>query len=111
MSRPKTFSGFAVILGAGASAGAVVGSHAPPLDSNFLSVARQRLFRKGPGDHDTAAWNTFRRKLRTAGLAATAVQRWRLEQLSTYLEARSNMPSLQAKAGRPADYSQALAAL
>jgi hypothetical protein len=110
-ARPAALRGYAILLGAGASRGASVGSHSPPLDAEFLDVARRLLSRPGKPNADTRAWGNLVKKLRSAGLDAKGIGKWRLEQLSTYLEARTNMPFLQHSAGRPADYSAALAAL
>lgn len=103
--------GYAVILGAGASHGALLSGPTPPLDTDFLAVACQVLSgrgRRGPG---AQAWNKFTQALRAAGLKQADVINGRLEHLSTYLEARANMPAIQSSAGRPADYTKALSAL
>lgn len=99
------FDGYAVILGAGASFGASVGRTAPPLDGPFLAVARQVLKKNSA---DKKAWRKLVGSLEKAGIRDQDISNYRLEQLSTYLEARANMPSLQAKVGKPADYTKAL---
>lgn len=111
MSQANPFRGHAVILGAGASKGASVGGISPPLDAEFLDTAHRLRSRRGRSDDAGRTWREFVKRLRLAGLDEKKVRHWRLEQLSTYLEARANMPSLQHSVGRPADYSMALQAL
>jgi hypothetical protein len=110
MPARTRFEQFAVILGAGASRGAAV-SGQPPLDFDFLRTAQRVLSRPGPSSAETRTWTDFVGKVQAAGLKPTQVLGWRLEQLSTYLEARANMPALQHSAGRPNNYAAALAAL
>lgn len=105
------YSGYALILGAGASVSASGSEVRPPLDGNFLAVAKERLGRAGAPKEAREVWRKFTRKLRLAGLSEKEIVRMRLEQLSTYLEARANLPSLQLKQGRPAQYREALTAL
>ena len=57
------------------------------------------------------AWREFQKHLGKAGLKYQEIKSWRLEQLSTFLEARSNLRGLQLSAGRPREYAQALAKL
>lgn len=102
----------AIVLGAGASRGAKVkGGRAPPMDSDFLAAAGD-YFRskkqKGARSDAVKTWNEFKRQLKKAGLEFKEVRSWRLEQLSTYLEARSNLNTLRLGKGRPADYADAL---
>lgn len=106
----RYFDEYAVILGAGASLGASVGQTTPPLDAEFLAVAHRVLFlgKRKKRDPDKSAWNRLCKALKTAGIRGFDPAEYRLEQLSTYLEARANMPSLQHKAGKPADYEKAL---
>lgn len=109
--QQSQYSGYALLLGAGASFGAFIRPSTPPLDAAFLAKARSVLGgkgRKGPGPK---AWKHFRKTLKAAGLDSRDVVHERLELLSTYLEARAAMPSLQANVGRPHDYSRALDAL
>lgn len=104
------FDQYAIILGAGASCGAAVGQSAPPLDAEFLAVA-QRVMGSGKkkrGDPDKMAWVALCGALKKAGIRKSEISTYRLELLSTYLEARANMPSLQHKVGSPADYEKAL---
>lgn len=104
-----------VILGAGASRGARVdGQRTPPLDTEFLSVAGnvfRHLRGNGRNRKPVRAWREFQTHLSAAGLKYEEIKSWRLEQLSTFLEARSNLPGLQLSAGRPRKYAQALAKL
>ena len=104
-----------VILGAGASKGALVsGGRTPPLDAEFLAAAAD-LFRskraRGKNRAMVVSWNSFKRHLAGAGLKFREVKGWRLEQLSTFLEARANLRGLQLGRGQPRDYAQALEAL
>lgn len=108
-------NGAVVILGAGASKGALIkGDKTPPLDSDFLSTA-ERIFqgRRASGINRAmvSSWKNFKRQLNRAGLHFTEVKSWRLEQLSTYLEARTNLPSLQLYQGKPREYRDALDSL
>src|SRR5690348_6945380 len=104
--------GAVVILGAGASRGAQVkGKKTPPLDTEFLATA-ERIFvnRRARGSNAAMvkSWIAFKKQLKKAGLNFNEVKSWRLEQLSTYLEARANLPSLQLYQGKPKDYRAAL---
>jgi hypothetical protein len=104
--------GYALILGAGASHGAVVSTpRRPPLDGDFLATAKAVLSGHGRHGADPDAWRRLVARLGKARLKIDKIVLWRLEQLSTYLEARANMPALQATAGKPANYSTALTAL
>ena len=104
-----------IVLGAGASHGAKLeGNETPPLDADFLSVAAgllNRLHPRGENKERVTAWKNFKRHLKSAGLEFEEVKSWRLEQLSTFLEARSGLKGLQLSAGRPREYVQALEAL
>lgn len=102
-----------VILGAGASRGArVEGQRTPPLDADFLSRAGKIFHqRRVRGSQPVRAWRKFQKYLQKAGLKYQEIESWRLEQLSTFLEARSNLKGLQLSAGRPQEYAQALAKL
>ncbi len=103
-----------IVLGAGASHGARVdGKKTPPLDADFLSEAQQ-LFANRHGGKDRqhiAAWRVFENHLKDAKLKFKEVKNWRLEQLSTFLEARSNLRGLQLGTGRPREYTRALDSL
>jgi hypothetical protein len=102
-------------LGAGASKGALLrGGVTPPLDAEFLDVSARHFARmRARGENRTrvGAWNSLKRHLKSAGLDFKAVRNWRLEQLSTFLEARANLRGMQLGRGRPRDYLQALEAL
>ncbi len=104
-----------VVLGAGASRGArVAGTRTPPLDSDFLDAASRmfsHLHARGPNAARVKAWLSFKTHLRRAGVRFEDVKHWRLEQLSTFLEARANLKGLQLNVGRPKDHAQALQAL
>src|SRR3984893_3711471 len=102
-------------LGPGASKGArVTGGRTPPLDAEFLAVAGT-YFRgkraRGKGREKVKAWNDFRSHLNSAGLEFSEIRTWRLEQLSTFLEARASLRSLQLGRGRPRDFAAALDSL
>ncbi len=56
-------------------------------------------------------WKSFRSHLTGAGLDFSEVKSWRLEQLSTSLEARSSLRGVQLGRGRPRDFTKALDAL
>lgn len=105
----------AIVLGAGASKGAqIVGGRTPPLDAEFLEVAANYFKGKkarGAGKERIMAWNSFKTHLTSAGLDFSIVKSWRLEQLSTFLEARANLHTMQLSRGRPRDHLQALEAL
>jgi hypothetical protein len=107
--------GAAIVLGAGASKGAqIVGGRTPPLDGEFLDVAAKYFKGKkaqGVGKERVKAWNSFKTHLRSAGLDLSIVKSWRLEQLSTFLEARANLHTMQLSRGQPRDYLQALESL
>ncbi len=105
----------AIVLGAGASRGArLAGGRTPPLDTDFLDVAARHFAAKrarGKGQVAVKAWNDFRGALKHAGLDLATVRSWRLEQLSTFLEARANLRGLQLGPGRPRNYAKALETL
>ncbi|HEX7802596.1 MAG TPA: hypothetical protein VF471_07570 [Pseudoxanthomonas sp.] len=103
-----------VILGAGASKGAVLtGKLNPPLDAEFLGAARNFFKKKRESAWRThhKVWNELNRYLKKAGLEFDDIQNWRLEQLSTFLEARSELTGLQMNKGHPVEYKNALVAL
>ncbi len=101
-----------IVLGAGASKGArVAGGRTPPLDADFLDAAADYFAGKkarGANKERVKTWREFKVKLRAAGLDFPIVRRWRLEQLSTFLEARSHLTGLQLGQGRPRDHARAL---
>jgi len=109
------YSGAVIILGAGASKGAcVVGRKTPPLDAEFLQTTSKmfsRLRANGNNRERVTVWNTFKGHLNRAGLEFDDIKDWRLEQLSTFLEARANLKGLQLNVGRPRDHTQALRSL
>ena len=104
-----------IVLGAGASHGArVTSTKPPPLDADFLSETNQlfaHLHERGKNKQRIKAWKSFKRHLRKADLEFSEIRSWRLEQLSTFLEARSNLKGLQLGTGRPREYIRALDAL
>jgi hypothetical protein len=104
-----------IVLGAGASKGAELsGRKTPPLDSDFLKVTVDYFSRKrarGKGKSIVKAWNDFRKNLTSAGLNLSIIRDWRLEQLSTFLEARANLKGMQLEQGRPREYATALESL
>ena len=105
----------AIVLGAGASKGAqVTGKRTPPLDAEFLKITTDHFSRKrarGKNKPIVTTWNSFRRNLTSAGLTLAIVKEWRLEQLSTFLEARANLKGMQLTQGRPLEYANALESL
>jgi hypothetical protein len=101
----------AIVLGAGASFAARVGERTPPLDGDFLDYAVERFSAvraRGVNKIAKAEWNDFKRELSRAGLEISDVRKWRLEQLSTFLEARSNLRGLQLYQGQPRKFQRAL---
>lgn len=109
MSR---FANFAIILGAGASKGGMVGrTYGPPLDMEFLNEAAEIFSRRRNVKSGGRDWQEFKRNLDSAGLQLDRVRNWRMEVLSTYLEARIRVNYLQENAGRPASYRAALHSL
>lgn len=104
----------AIILGAGASKGAWLdGRLTPPLDAEFLTVAKSLpAFQRRPGSRALrthySVWTKFNDFLERAGLAYDEVDSWRLEQLSTFLEARATLRGLQLEQGRPVEFRAAL---
>jgi len=107
--------GAVIVLGAGASKGArVPGKRTPPLDAEFLSVAADHFAHKkarGKGRESVGVWNDFKARLKSAGLKFPEVRQWRLEQLSTFLEARASLQGMQLGQGRPRNYGKALDSL
>jgi hypothetical protein len=105
----------AVVLGAGASRGAkVVGGRTPHLDADFLAATWEHFRHGKPDGKDRAgvlAWKALRTHLLHAGLKEKEVSRWRLEQLSTFLEARASLSSLKLNQGHPYDFHKALESL
>ena len=104
-----------VVLGAGASKGArVAGGKTPPLDFEFLSSAAD-YFRgkhaRGKDKGKVKAWKELKTHLTGAGLKFAEIKHWRLEQLSTFLEARASLRGVQLGRGRPRDFAEALEAL
>ena len=101
-----------IVLGAGASKGASVsGKRTPPLDSDFLNVAANFFSRKksrGKNSASVKVWNAFRSHLKSAGLDFSEIKGWRLEQLSTFLEARASLRGMQLGQGQPRNYAKAL---
>jgi len=101
-----------IVLGAGASyASKVPGNRTPPLDKNFLREAGELFARKhsrGGNGPSIVVWKRFKQQLRRAGLRYDEVKEWRLEQLSTFLEARSKLNGLQLNQGRPQEFREAL---
>jgi hypothetical protein len=67
--------------------------------------------RSGPRRASVQAWKAFQSHLRSAGLNFSEVRQWRLEQLSTFLEARASLRGMQLEQGRPRDYAKALDSL
>ncbi len=106
------YNNFVIILGAGASKGAMLESkETPPLDGEFLFRAKKLVGQNRLQGKAKIAWQNFRRNIEAVGLKPDDIVKWRLEQLSTYLEARIRMRSLQIKAGQPAKYHEALSSL
>lgn len=114
MASSKKYQKVALIVGAGASKGAFLsGARTPPLDSEFLATAKE-LFDKGGRTSNNLlisegkeVWREFKRNLKNIGLEQKSLVDWRLETLTTYLEARANV-NFENKAGRPALYRNAL---
>jgi len=102
------YANYAIILGAGASYGSMAGATTPPLDSNFLKVAGTSLSGRSRSVGDRNAWKGLIKALKKAGIEKEHAISQRLEQLATYLEARSNMSSLQLGRGQPKRYAEAL---
>ena len=104
-----------IVLGAGASKGArLVGRRTPPLDVEFLGTAAAYFAGKrarGTGRAQVKVWNDFKKHLASAGLTFSEIRTWRLEQLSTFLEARASLRGMQLRRGRPNDYAKALECL
>jgi hypothetical protein len=109
------FRNAVIVLGAGASKGArVTGRRTPPLDAEFLTSAADHFRGKHARGRDrekVKAWNEFKSHLNGAGLRFDEIKIWRLEQLSTFLEARASLKGLQLSRGRPRDFAEALEAL
>jgi hypothetical protein len=66
---------------------------------------------RGKEREKVKAWKGFRGQLEGAGLRFSEIKTWRLEQLSTFLEARANLRGLQLGRGRPREFAAALEAL
>lgn len=99
-----------IILGAGASFGSQVGER-PPLDGDFLGYAAERFSSVRARGKNRAAkieWNKFVAELGGTGPAIRQIRTWRLEQLSTFLEARANLKGLQLYQGQPRNFMTAL---
>ena len=111
----ETYRNAVIVLGAGASRGARLSSdRTPPLDAELLKVASEMftgLHASGPNKRSVEAWRSFKDHLTRARLQFKDVRDWRLEQLSTFLEARAHLTGLQLGVGRPTDHAQALQAL
>jgi len=107
----KKYNKYAIILGAGASYGARFKEATPPLDWNFLEIARDLLGRQKNKRPPAVAWRKFCKTLKKAQVDPKVAVRERLEYLSTYLEAKANMNALQLKQGRPQHFRSALDAL
>jgi hypothetical protein len=109
-------SGPVIILGAGASKAAFFSSgarHTPPLDAEFLKVAGGLSLFKSRPTQDVwrthySSWVSLKTYLNRAGLSFKEVEDWRLEQLSTFLEARATLRGLQLNQGRPINFRKAL---
>ena len=101
-----------LVLGAGASHGSKVPGHrTPPLDGNFLAETGKLfagLHSRGSNQARIETWQAFKKQLTKAGLRFEEVRNWRLEQLSTFLEARGNLKGLQLYQGRPREHTVAL---
>jgi len=84
-----------LVLGAGASRGARIGGgKTPPLDLDFLASAADFFKGKharGPHKGKVKAWKAFAAHLPGVGLKFSEIRHWRLEQLSTFLEARASL--------------------
>ncbi|HRK06592.1 MAG TPA: SIR2 family protein [Pseudobdellovibrionaceae bacterium] len=104
--------GVTVVLGAGASKGASLpGKTTPPLDVELLAYAFDRFTRiraRGVNRSAKQAWKSFCEELKKTGLKPNEVKDWRLEQLSTFLEARANLRGLQLYRGKPKNFKKAL---
>lgn len=102
-----------IILGAGASKGANL-PNTPPLDSDFLDVASQ-LF-EGSGKfiglkkEARDEWKRFVTKIARIGIGKKELRKWKLETLTTFLEARKNV-NFQNTSGRPDRHAETLASL
>ncbi len=107
----KDIQKYALVIGAGASFSSHGGEGRPPLDLDFLKRSKQNLGSAKIGSPPRQAWDAFIRRLSLVGLNERWYLSHRLEQLTTYLEARGALQSLQLKQGRPAQYEETLAAL
>lgn len=104
-----------IILGAGASLSASNKKsgkfESPPLDKEFLKVADQLLSKKGriASKHNKAVscWKEFQNNVKNTGINPQTLKDWGLENLTTYLEARTNV-RFQNKAGKPHQHKKAL---
>lgn len=102
-------------MGAGASRGAILnGSYTPPLDTEFLSIAQKIFNKKGPASKSLkegrADWKKLQKSLKGIGLSPKTLGSWRLETLTTYLEARANV-GFENTPGRPIRYRDILKTL
>ncbi len=111
--HPPGFGGV-IILGAGASKGASFSDNkgvTPPLDGDFFVHAHAIFERKGRAHTELRSaksdWKKFKVAVQRAGINPSKLKNWKLETLTTYLEARSNV-RFEAKAGKPAKYREAL---
>ena len=109
------FNKACLIVGAGASKGAQVsGVRTPPLDAEFLRVAKNLFGGKGNAKglkkEGRAEWKGLLDSLKGIGIKADVLPSWRLETLATYLEARSQV-KFENKSGRPEKYSNLLESL
>jgi hypothetical protein len=112
MNRPK---GYALVLGAGASYGGKFKTDlTPPLDTGAFQLI-EKLCRRKNGSNTVSGlkprWNTFLRDSKKAEVSKTRILEARIEEIATLLEARSSIPGLKKKSGRPPKYSEALASL
>lgn len=112
-SKMLGLRGAAIIVGAGASRGAIFeapnGTRSPPLDAEFFATAADLFDRKVPSQMKLAKadWNRFKRAVDQAGVPASNLKDWKLETLTTYLEARSNV-RFEAGQGKPPKYGEAI---
>ena len=107
-----SLKGYAIILGAGASKGARVGTVSPPLDAEFFATAKHEFSKRGPNgslhERGSKAWKKFYNSIKQAGLRKDMLLEWRLEEATTYLEARTKMNSLQTRQGQPKKFRNLL---
>lgn len=104
-----------LVLGAGASFGAYISdgtrngieTRTPPLDSDFFKAAKRAFGIKGASGPQFTAWREFRKALVSVGINEKRLMTLRLEELATYLEARTQL-AVQHTSGRPYQYEKAL---